>query len=189
MKQKSLFMQAIPFALMLAVLSSSRLILEFRYSQTSYVITTALACALSIIIMAAALIKFCKAKSYFVSALSVAAILFLLAKLIIAIFSIRLDFDFPLSTFEIIYILLLVYFFVAGLIKKNIMCLCLTFLATASYLIMWVLPNAFVSLRNSVGFNTYFNSHELFVILFGWIILLIVSVVSHLFYKGNKENA
>ena len=186
MKQKSLFLQAMPFVLVLAILSVSRIVFELTYSNMSYVITTSLACVLSIGIMSATLVKCIKAKAYVISALSSVAIILLLVKLIIAAFSVKFDFDFPISTFEIIYVFLLLYFFATGVMKKNVICLFLTFLATASYLIIWCFPNLFISLRDSIGFNTYFNSHEMFVVIFGWVILLAVSVISHLFYKGNK---
>lgn len=183
MKQNLTFLQAIPFAVMLAVLSISRIILELTYSETSYVITTASACVISVIIMAVAMVRSAKAKAYLISAVSVAAIIFLLVKLLIAAFSIKLDFELPLSTFEIIFLFILFYFLAVGIIQKNIISLCLTLIATASYFIMWILPDALISLRNSIGFNTYFNSHELFAILFGWIVLIIISVISHLFSK------
>lgn len=183
MKQKTSFLQAMPFIAMLFVLSISRIILELTYSGTSYTVTTAAACVLSILIMAVALVKSAKCKAYFTCAVSIAAIICLLVKLIIAAFSIKLDFDIPLSTFEVIFLFVLIYFLAAGILKKNIVSMCLVLLVTIAYLIMWIFPDSLTSLRNTIGFNTYFNSHELFVILFGWIILTVISIVSHLCSK------
>ena len=183
MKQKTSFLQAMPFIAMLFVLSISRIILELTYSGTSYTVTTAAACVLSILIMAVALVKSAKCKAYFTCAVSIAAIICLLVKLIIAAFSIKLDFDIPLSTFEVIFLFVLIYFLAAGILKKNIVSMCLVLLVTIAYLIMWIFPDSLILLRNTIGFNTYFNSHELFVILFGWIILTVISIVSHLCSK------
>ncbi len=183
MKQNLTFLQAIPFAVMLAALSISRIILELTYSETSYVITTASACVISVIIMTVAMVRSAKVKAYLISSMSVAAIIFLLVKILIAVFSIKLDFKLPLSTFEIIFLFVLIYLLAVGIIQKNIISLCLTLITAVAYLIMWILPDTLISLRNSIGFNTYFNSHELFAILFGWIILLIISVISLLFSK------
>lgn len=183
MKQKTSFLQAMPFIAMLFVLSISRIILEITYSGTSYTVTTAAACVLSILIMAVALVKSAKCKAYFTCAVSIAAIICLLVKLIIAAFSIKLNFDIPLSTFEVIFLFVLIYFAVVGIVKKNIISMCLVLLVTIAYLIMWIFPDSLTSLRNTIGFNTYFNSHELFVILFGWIILTVISIVSHLCSK------
>lgn len=188
MKQKTLFLQAIPFAVMLAVLSISRIIFEFTYSETSYVITTVFACVISVIIMIVAMVMSAKAKAYLISSVSVAAIIFLLVKLLIAVLSVKLDFELPLSIFEIIFLFVLFYFLAVGIVQKNIISLCLTFIATAAYFIMWILPDTLISIRNSIGFNTYFNSHEIFAVLFGWIILLIISVISHLFSKRSDSN-
>lgn len=183
MKQKKSFLQAMPFIAMLFVLSISRIILERTYSGTSYTVTTAAACVLSILIMAVALVKSAKCKAYFICAVSTVAIICLLVKLIIAAFSIKLNFDIPLSTFEVIFLFVLIYFAVVGIVKKNIISMCLVLLVTIAYLIMWIFPDSLTSLRNTIGFNTYFNSHELFVILFGWIILTVISIVSHLCSK------
>ena len=70
MKQRTLFLQAIPFVVVLAVLSISRIVLELTYSETSYKVTTAAACVISVIIMAIALVKSAKAKAYITSAVS-----------------------------------------------------------------------------------------------------------------------
>lgn len=183
MKQRTLFLQAIPFVVVLAVLSISRIVLELTYSETSYKVTTAAACVISVIIMAFALVKSAKAKAYITSAVSAAAIIFLLVKLLIAALSVKLDIELPLSTFEIIFLFVLFYFLAVGIIQKNIISLCLTLIAAAVYFTMWILPDSLISFRNLIGFNTYFNSHEMFAILFGWIVLLIISVVSHLFAK------
>ncbi len=180
MKQKLTFLQAMPFILMLAVLSISRIIFELAYSGTSYTVTTAAACVLSILIMVVALVKSAKYKVYFICAISTVAIICLLVKLIIAAFSIKLDFDIPLSTYEIIFLFVLIYFTLIGIVKKNIISMCLVLLVTAVYLTMWIFSDSLIPLRNTIGFNTYFDSHELFVILFGWIILIVISIVSHL---------
>ena len=106
-----------------------------------------------------------------------------MVKLLIAALSVKLDIELPLSTFEIIFLFVLFYFLAVGIIQKNIISLCLALIAAAVYFTMWILPDSLISFRNSIGFNTYFNSHEMFAILFGWIVLLIISVVSHLFAK------
>lgn len=183
MKQKISFLQAMPFIAMLFVLSISRIILELTYSEISYIATTVAACVLSVLIMAVALVKSAKCKAYFICAVSIAAIICLLVKLIIAAFSIKLDYEIPLSTFEVIFLFVLIYFLAAGIVKKNVISMCLVLLAAAVYLIMWIFPDSLISLRNTIGFNTYFNSHELFVILFGWIILTVILIVSHLCSK------
>lgn len=187
MKQKISFIQTVPFIAMLAVLSVSRIIFELTYSEVSYTITTTVACVLSVLIMAVALVKFIKKKEYFISTVSAIAIICLLAKLVIAAFDITLNFNMPLSVFEIIFLFVLVYYFVVGVFTKNSIVICLTILPSVVYIITWVFPNLLIPLRNTIGFNTYYDSHELFSILFGWIILIFIMVYEYLSVRKTKS--
>lgn len=93
----------------------------------------------------------------------------------------------PLSVFEIIFLFISVYYFAVGVITKNLIVICLTVLSLIVYIITWVFPNLLIPLRNTIGFNTYYDSHELFSILFGWIILTFIMIYEYLSVRKTKS--